>query len=64
LDGEWPPAENHNLKQLRTKASVLKLMREQVPTIERVAIPARLAVIWRRELHDCMAVKSHHAGEA
>ena len=35
-----PPQENHVLKQLPFEASFFKLMREQFPTIRKVAIPA------------------------
>ena len=34
-----PPTENHILKQLSYEASFLKRMREQFPTLEKVAVP-------------------------
>jgi 2,5-furandicarboxylate decarboxylase 1 len=38
LAGEGPPTENHILKQLSCEASFLKRMREQFPTLEKIAV--------------------------
>lgn len=55
-----PTTENHVLKQLPFEASFLKLMRQQFPTIERVAIPASGGVSFRV----IMAMRPRYAGEA
>jgi UbiD family decarboxylase len=55
-----PPTENHILKQLPFEASFLAMMRQQFPTIERVAIPSSGGVSFRI----IMAMRPRYAGEA
>ena len=55
-----PPTENHILKQLSYEASFLKRMREQFPTLEKVAVPSSGGVAFRI----VMAMKPRFAGEA
>lgn len=55
-----PPTENHTLKQLPFEASFLQMMRQQFPTIERVAIPASGGV----SFYVVIAMRPRYAGEA
>jgi 4-hydroxy-3-polyprenylbenzoate decarboxylase/2,5-furandicarboxylate decarboxylase 1 len=55
-----PPTENHILKQLPFEASFFSLMRQQFPTLEKVAIPSSGGVSFRI----VMAMKPRFAGEA
>src|SRR5262245_53611079 len=55
-----PPTENHILNPLPYEASFLKRMREQFPTIEKVAIPSSGGVAFRIVL----AMRPRYAGEA
>jgi 2,5-furandicarboxylate decarboxylase 1 len=55
-----PPTENHILKQLPFEASFLAMMRQQFPTVERVAIPSSGGVSFRI----VMAMRPRYAGEA
>ena len=55
-----PPQENHVLKQLPFEASFFKLMREQFPTIRKVAIPASGGV----SFYMVIAMKERYGGEA
>ena len=55
-----PPTENHILKQLPYEASFLAMMRQQFPTIEKVAVPSSGGVSFRM----VMAMKQRFAGEA
>ena len=52
--------EPHPEAALLTKASFLKRMREQFPTLEKVAVPSLGGVAFRI----VMAMKQHFAGEA
>jgi 4-hydroxy-3-polyprenylbenzoate decarboxylase/2,5-furandicarboxylate decarboxylase 1 len=55
-----PPTENHFLKQLPFEASFYSFMRQQFPTIERVAVPASGGVYFRVVI----AMRPRYAGEA
>ena len=55
-----PPTENHILKQLPYEASFLATMRQQFPTLEKVAIPSSGGVSFRI----IMAMTPRFAGEA
>lgn len=55
-----PPTENHTLKQLPFEASFFAMMREQFPTIERVAVPQSGGV----SFYIVMAMRPRYAGEA
>jgi 4-hydroxy-3-polyprenylbenzoate decarboxylase/2,5-furandicarboxylate decarboxylase 1 len=55
-----PTTENHILKQLPFEASFTQMMRQQFPTIERVAIPPSGGVFFRV----VMAMRPRYAGEA
>jgi 2,5-furandicarboxylate decarboxylase 1 len=55
-----PPTENHTLKQLAFEASFLQLMRQQFPTISRVAIPQSGGV----SFYIVIAMRPRYAGEA
>ena len=55
-----PPTENHILKQLPYEVSFLAMMRQQFPTIEKVAVPSSGGVSFRI----IMAMKQRFAGEA
>ena len=55
-----PPTENHILKQIPFEASFLAMMRQQFPTIERIAIPPTGGV----SFYIVMAMKERYAGEA
>jgi 2,5-furandicarboxylate decarboxylase 1 len=55
-----PPTENHILKQLPYEASFLAMMRQQFPTIEKVAVPSSGGVSFRI----VMSMRQRFAGEA
>jgi 4-hydroxy-3-polyprenylbenzoate decarboxylase/2,5-furandicarboxylate decarboxylase 1 len=55
-----PPNENHILKQLPFAASFLAMMRQQFPTIEKIAVPSSGGVSFRI----VMAMRPRYAGEA
>jgi 4-hydroxy-3-polyprenylbenzoate decarboxylase/2,5-furandicarboxylate decarboxylase 1 len=55
-----PPTENHILKQMSYEASFLTMMRQQFPTVEKVAIPSSGGVSFRI----VMAMTPRFAGEA
>jgi 4-hydroxy-3-polyprenylbenzoate decarboxylase/2,5-furandicarboxylate decarboxylase 1 len=55
-----PPTENHILKQLPYEASLLARLREQFPTLSKVAVPSSGGVAFRI----VMAMKPRYAGEA
>jgi 4-hydroxy-3-polyprenylbenzoate decarboxylase/2,5-furandicarboxylate decarboxylase 1 len=55
-----PPTENHILKQLPYEASFLAMMRQQFPTIEKVAIPSSGGVSFRI----VMSMQQRFGGEA
>ncbi|BBX34175.1 UbiD family decarboxylase [Mycolicibacterium mageritense DSM 44476 = CIP 104973] len=55
-----PTTENHILKQLSFEASFFDMMRQQFPTIEKVAIPASGGVYFRVVI----AMRPRFAGEA
>lgn len=55
-----PTTENHILKQLPFEASFTQMMRQQFPTVERVAIPPSGGVFFRVVI----AMRPRYAGEA
>lgn len=55
-----PPTENHILKQVPYEASFTAMMRQQFPTVSRVAIPSSGGVAFRL----VMAMRPRFAGEA